>query len=107
MRSSQNYKGQNYRDGYKRNYRCKNYERGWNRSRERQLSNNTRGNDRSSSSRSRSGTRANTNRDGIRCFKCSKYDHFAKNCLTSKIEKETEQVQQMYNMDEEHTSLKT
>ena len=35
------------------------------------------------------------------------YDHFARECLTSKIEKETEQIQWMYNMDEEQTSLKT
>ena len=34
-------------------------------------------------------------------------DHFANKCPTSKIEKETEQVQQMYNMHEEETSLKT
>ena len=46
-------------------------------------------------------------RDRIRCYKCREYDHFAKDCMTSKIEKETEQVQQMYNMDKEQTSLKT
>ena len=54
---------------------------------------NTRRNDRSSSSRSRSGSRPSTNRDRIRCYKCREYDHFAKDCLTSKLEKETEQMQ--------------
>ena len=44
---------------------------------------------------------------GIRCYKCREYDHFPKDCLTWKLEKETEQVQQMYNMDEEKASLKT
>ena len=34
-------------------------------------------------------------------------NHFAKDCLTSKLEKETEKIQQMYNMDEEQRSLKT
>ena len=30
-----------------------------------------------------------------------------KDCLTSKLEKETDKIQQMFNMDEEQTSLKT
>ena len=54
----------------------------------------------------RSGSRVSINRDRIRCYKCRKYDHFAKDCPTSKIKKETDQIQQMYNMDEEKTSLK-
>ena len=33
-------------------------------------------------------------------------DHFAKKCLMTKVEKETEQMQQMFNLDEEQTSLK-
>ena len=72
----------------------------------RQYKENTRRNDRNSSSRYRSGSRASTNRDRIRCYKCRECDCFTKDCLTSKLEKETEQVQQMYNMDEEQTSLK-
>ena len=32
----------------------------------------------SSNSRLRSGSRANTNRDRIRCYKCREYDHFAR-----------------------------
>ena len=59
--------------------------------RERQNSNNFIRNDRSSSSRLRSGLRARTNRDRIRCFKCREYDHFAKDCLNSDIEKMSEQ----------------
>ena len=31
-----------------------------------------------SNSRSRSGSRASTNRDRIRCYKCREYDHFAR-----------------------------
>ena len=67
---------------------------------------NTSRNDRSSS-RSRSGLRASRNRHRIRCYKHIEYDHFAKDCLMSKIEKEEEQIQQMYNMDEKQTALKT
>ena len=34
------------------------------------------------------------------------YYHFAKAFPTSEVEKESEQIQQMYNMDEEQTTLK-
>ena len=47
-----------------------------NRSRERQYSGSFRRNDRNSS-RLRSGSRASTNRDRIRCFKCREYNHFS------------------------------
>ena len=97
------YRGQNYRS----NYRNKIYERGRSRSRERQYAENTKRNDRSSSNGSRSGSRASTNRDMIRCYKCREYDHFAKDCPTSKLEKEAQAIQQMYNMDEEQISVKT
>ena len=50
--------------------------------------------------------RASTNRDRIRCFKCREYDHITKDCPNSQIEKEPEQIQQMYNLDEEQTALK-
>ena len=59
-----------------------------------------------SNSRSRSGSRASINRDRIRCYKCREYDHFAKDCPTSNEEREIEQIQQMFNLDEEKTSLK-
>ena len=101
---NQDYRCHNYRGGYRRNYRNHNYERGKSRSRDRQYSNNRR-NDRSNS-RSRSGLRASANRDRIRCYKCREYDHFAKDCLTSKEEKESEQIQHMYTMNEEQTTLK-
>ena len=95
---------QNYRDGHRRNYRNDNYERGRSKSRERKYSDNTRRNDRGNS-RSRSGSRASTNRDRIRCYKCREYNHFIKDCPTSKVEKESEKIQQMYNMDEEQAAL--
>ena len=44
--------------------------------------------------------------DGIRCYKCREYHHFTKDCPTSKEEREIEQVQQMFYLDEEQTSLK-
>ena len=34
-------------------------------------------------------------------------NHFAKDCPTSKEDREIEQIQQMFNLDEEQTSLKT
>ena len=44
-------------------------------------------------------------RDRIRCYKCREYDHFTRDCLTSKEEREIEQLQQIFNLAEEHTSL--
>ena len=81
-----------------------------NRSRERSFSRNpdSRRNDRSmSNSGSRSGSRACTNRVRIRCYKCREHDHFARDCPTSKEERELEQLKQMLNLDGEQTSLKT
>ena len=42
----------------------------------------------------------------MRCLKCRQYDHFAKTCPTLQEEKEPEQIQQMYNLDEEQTAFK-
>ena len=60
-----------------------------------------------SNSRLRSGSRASTNRDRIRCYKCREYDHFARDCPTSREEREIEQLQQMLNLEENQTSLLT
>ena len=98
---------QNNKGGYRVNYSNENYERGRSRSRERQYQGNIRRNNRSGSSRSRSGSRVSTNRDRIRCYECNEYDHFAEDCLTTKVEKETDRIQQMFNLDEGQTSLKT
>ena len=92
---------------HRKYYRNDNYERGRSRSRERQFPGKTRRHNRSSSSRSRSGSRVTTIRDRIRCYKCREYDHFTKDWPTTTLEKEAEQIQQMHNMDEEQTSLKT
>ena len=79
------------------------------RSRERSFSRNinNRRNDRSiNNGRSRSGSRVSINRDRVKCYKCREYDHFVKDCPTSKEEREIEQIQQMFTLDEEHTLLK-
>ena len=43
-----------------------------------------------SNSRSRSGSRVSSNRDRIRYYKCREYHHLAKDCPTSKEEREIE-----------------
>ena len=49
------------------------------------------------------GLRAITYRDRIRCYKSREYDHFTKDCPTSREEKEIEQLQQMLNLEDEQT----
>ena len=41
----------------------------------------------------------------IQCYKFREYDHFAKDCPTSREEKEREPLQQMHNLGDEQTSL--
>ena len=54
------------------------------------------------------GPRASTNRDRIRCYNCREYDHFARDCPTSREERDLEQLQQMLNLEaEEQTHLLT
>ena len=109
MRTYQNFERQNSRGEYRGNYRNENYNRenGRSRSRERSFSRNIRRSDRNiSNSRSRSGLRMRANRDEIRLYKCREYDHFMKDCPTSKEEREIEQIQQIFNLDEGETLLK-
>ena len=47
------------------------------------------------------------NRDRMRCYKCREYDHFMKDCPTSREMKEIEQLQQMLNLGDEQTLLKS
>ena len=86
------------------NYRDNNYGRGRSKSRERHYTGNFRRDDRSSST-SRSSSRVSTNRDRIKCYICREYDHFANYCPNSDTEGESEQRQQMYNLDENQTAL--
>ena len=115
-RFEQSYRGNNFRDNSRRysrqnsrweyrndNYRSSGYNRGRDRSRERSFSGNyssnrTRG---MSNSRLRSESRPSTNRDRIRCYNCREYDHFARDCPTSREERDIDQLQQMLNLEEE------
>ena len=89
MRMYQILEWQNSWGEYRGNYKNEDYsrERGRSRSRERSFSRdiNNRRNDRSIGNIwSRSGSRRSTNRGRIRCYKCREYDHFVKDCPTSK-----------------------
>ena len=98
-----NFDRQNSRRAYRNNYRNEGCDRSRNgdRSRERSFSRNFSGdrNRSTSNSRSRSGLRASTNRDRIRCDQCREYDHFTKDCPTSREERELEQLHQMLNLE--------
>ena len=50
------------------------------------------------------------NRDRIQCFECRECDHFARECpvrLPRETSREPEQIQQMFNMDEDQTLVQT
>ena len=97
------YSRQNSRGEYRNdNYRNSGYNRGRDRSIERTFSGNYNGNRtrNTSDSRLRSGSRASTNKDRIRCYNCRKYDHFARDCPTSREERDMDQFQQMLNLEE-------
>ena len=84
---------QNGRGEYRNNtYGNDNYDRVRNRSRERSFSRNCDSNRTRSTnnSRLRSGSRASTNRDRIRCYRCREYKHFSRDCPTSREEREIE-----------------
>ena len=84
---AQNFSRNNGRDRGRRSFN-RSYSSDRSKSRERSLSprrynNNNRQNGNSrlrSRSRSRSNPRITMNRDGIRCYKCREYDHFANEC---------------------------
>ena len=87
-------------------YRSQSYDR--NRSRPHGRQNTDRRDNRSASnSRLRSGSKASTNRDRIRCFECRECNHFARECPTRRASREVEQIQQMFNMDEDQIILQT
>ena len=58
-----------------------------------------------SNSRLRSVSRASTNRDQIRCYNCREYDHFVRDCPTSREESDLDQLQQMLNLADEQSHL--
>ena len=84
------------------------YNRGRNRSRERIFTRNYNSSrDRSpSNSGSCSGSRADTNRDRIRCYNCREYDHFTRDCPNSREERELERLQQMLDMEAEEQTYR-
>ena len=42
---------------------------------------------------------------GLDVLSVESYDHFTRNYLTTQVDREVEQIQQMFNMDEDHTLL--
>ena len=105
MRGNQRYRKQN-NSNRRGNFRNQNYDR--NRSRSYETQNRDRRDDRSiSNDKLTSGSRATTNRDRIRCFDCRDYDHFARDCPMTQVNREIEQIQQMFNMDKDQTILQT
>ena len=42
---------------------------------------------------------------GLDVLSVDEYDHFARDCLTTQADREVEQIQQMFNMDEGQTLL--
>ena len=54
-----------------------------------------------------SGSRAHTNGDRIRCYKCREYEHFARDCPNSREERDLEQLQQMLNMEEQNHRIES
>ena len=90
----------------RKNYRGQGYDRNRSRSLDRQ-GRGRRGDRSAKNGRYRSGSRASTNRDRIRCFECREYNQFARECLTKQENREIEQIQQMFNLDDEQAAIKT
>ena len=105
MQGNQRYRN-NYNNYRRNSYRGQSYDRNRSRSLDRQEKGRI--NDRSATNgRSRSGSRVSTNRDRISCFECREYDHFTRECPTRQENKETEQIQQMFSLDNDQTILQT
>ena len=45
--------------------------------------------------------------DRIRCFECKEYDHFTRDYPATQVDREVEQIQQVFNMDKNQTILQT
>ena len=103
-RSRGSFRGNNRKDSRER-YRSERYsnhsDRNRYRSRERTFVGNYRRDRSSSNNRSRSRSRASTNRDRIRCYMCREYDHFARDCPSTREERNLEQLQHMLNIEEQ------
>ena len=88
-RGNPRYGRNNNSDNRRDSYRNQNCDR--NRSRSYKRDNRDgRDSKSASNSRSRLGSRASTNRDRIRCFKCREYDNFARECLTRQASREAD-----------------
>ena len=48
-----------------------------------------------------------TNRDRIRRFECTEYNHFVRECLTRQENRKIEQIQQMFSLGDEQTAIQT
>ena len=104
MRGNQRYRRQN-NNNRRGDFRNQNYDR--NRSRSYEGHNRDRRDDKSvNNSMSWSGLRATTSRNRIRCFRCREYNHFMRDCPTTQESREVEQIQWMFNMDEDHKYYK-
>ena len=43
----------------------------------------------------------------LRCFECKEYEHFTRECPARRENRETEQIQQIFILDEDQTILQT
>ena len=104
MQGNQRYRNNNHKR--RNSYRGEDYDRNRSRSLDRQAR-GRRNNRGASNGRSRSGSRVSTNRDRISSFECREYNHFARECPTRRENRETEQIQQMFSLDDDQTQLQT
>ena len=90
---------QRYRSNSRDNFRNRSYDRSQSRNRDRSSSREEgqrsrteyrdRNKENRSTTRSRSSSHVNTNRDRPRCFRCSEYDHFARECPNALTDEES------------------